>query len=90
MHGGQESTLLTMLLPLLHHGMLYLGLPYSETSLLSTQTGGTPYGPSHLAGTDSNLPLSEDEVNLCQAQGKRLAETAMAQLAAGLIRVGNA
>lgn len=90
MHGGQESTLLTMLLPLLHHGMLYLGLPYSETTLLSTQTGGTPYGPSHLAGTDSNLPLSEDEVNLCQALGKRLAETAMAQLAAGLIRVSNA
>jgi len=90
LHGGQESTLLTMLLPLLHHGMLYLGLPYSETTLLSTQTGGTPYGPSHLAGQDSNLPLSEDEINLCQAMGKRLAETAMAQLAAGLIRVTNA
>ncbi len=90
LHGGQESTLLTMLLPLLHHGMLYLGLPYSETSLLRTQTGGTPYGPSHLAGTDSNLPLSEDEVNLCQALGKRLAETTMAQLAAGLIRVSRA
>ena len=90
LHGGQESTLLTMLLPLLHHGMLYLGLPYSETTLLSTKTGGTPYGPSHLAGTDSNLPLSEDEINLCQALGKRLAETAMAQFAAGLIRVNNA
>ena len=87
LHGGQESTLLTMLLPLLHHGMLYLGLPYSETRLLSTQTGGTPYGPSHLAGPDSNLPLSEDEIKLCQALGKRLAETAMAQLAAGLIRI---
>jgi len=90
MHGGQESTLLTMLVPLLHHGMLYLGLPYSETTLLRTQTGGTPYGPSHLAGTDSNLPLSEDEINLCQALGKRLAETAMAQLDAGLIRVTSA
>ena len=90
MHGGQESTLLSMLLPLLHHGMLYVGLPYSETTLLSTQTGGTPYGPSHLAGTDSNRPLSEDEIALCQALGKRLAETAMAQLAAGLIRISNA
>ena len=89
-HGGQESTLLSMLLPLLHHGMLYLGLPYSETTLLSTQTGGTPYGPSHLAGTDNNLPLSEDEINLCQALGKRLAETAMAQQDAGLIRVSSA
>ncbi len=89
LHGGQESTLLTMLLPLLHHGMLYLGLPYSEPTLLSTQTGGTPYGASHLAGPDSNLPLSEDEISLCQALGKRLAETAMAQLAAGLIRVSS-
>ena len=79
-----------MLLPLLHHGMLYLGLPYSETTLLTTQTGGTPYGASHLAGTDSNLPLSEDEITLCQALGKRLAETAMAQLDAGLIRVSSA
>ena len=76
-----------MLLPLLHHGMLYLGLPYSETTLLRTQTGGTPYGPSHLAGVNSDLPLSKDEINLCQALGKRLAETAMAQMAAGLIHV---
>lgn len=90
LHGGQETTLLTMLLPLLHHGMIYLGLPYSETTLFSTQTGGTPYGPSHLAGTDNNLPLSEDEITLCRAMGKRLAETAMAQLAAGLIRVSDA
>jgi NAD(P)H dehydrogenase (quinone) len=90
LHGGQESTLLTMLLPMLHHGMLYLGVPYSETSLLNTRTGGTPYGPSHLAGVDSNLPLSEDEVSQCQALGKRLAETAKAQLAAGLIRVTTA
>ncbi len=76
MHGGQESTLLSMMLPLLHHGMLLLGLPYSETRLLHTETGGTPYGASHLAGTDSKLPLSEDEHELCRALGRRLAATA--------------
>ena len=77
MHGGQETTLMSMMLPLLHHGMLIVGLPYSETELLHTQTGGTPYGPSHLAGTDSKLPLSEDEKKLCRALGRRLAETAI-------------
>ncbi|HEB96151.1 MAG TPA: NAD(P)H:quinone oxidoreductase [Sedimenticola thiotaurini] len=76
MHGGQESTLLSMMLPLLHHGMLLLGLPYSEPDLLHTRTGGTPYGPSHLAGTDSKLPLSDEERQLCRALGRRLAETA--------------
>lgn len=76
MHGGQESTLLSMMLPLLHHGMLITGLPYSEPQLTATSTGGTPYGPSHLAGMDSKLPLSDDEKALCQAFGKRLAETA--------------
>lgn len=76
MHGGQETTLISMMLPLLHHGMLILGLPYSETELLHTTTGGTPYGPSHLAGTDSKLPLSDDEKKLCRALGKRLATTA--------------
>ena len=76
MHGGQETTLTSMMLPLLHHGMLILGLPYSETELLHTTTGGTPYGPSHLAGTDSKLPLSDDEKKLCRALGKRLATTA--------------
>jgi len=76
MHGGQETTLTSMMLPLLHHGMLIVGLPYSETTLLHTQTGGTPYGPSHLAGTDSKLPLSEHEKTLCKALGKRLATTA--------------
>lgn len=76
MHGGQESTLLSMMLPLLHHGMLILGLPYSETELLHTRTGGTPYGPSHLAGTDSKLPLSEEEQTLCRALGRRLGQTA--------------
>ena len=78
LHGGQESTLLSMMLPLLHHGMLLLGLPYSEPELLTTRTGGTPYGASHLAGSDSRLPLSDEERRLCQAQGRRLAETARA------------
>jgi NAD(P)H dehydrogenase (quinone) len=75
MHGGQESTLLSMMLPLLHHGMLLLGLPYSETALLHSRTGGTPYGASHLAGVDSRLPLSDEEKALCRALGRRLAET---------------
>ncbi len=78
MHGGQETTLISMMLPLLHHGMLVLGLPYSETELLTTTSGGTPYGPSHTAGTDSNQPLSNEEKSLCTALGKRLAETAKA------------
>ena len=76
MHGGQESTLLSMMLPLLHHGMLVLGLPYSETELLHTDAGGTPYGASHLAGPDSDRPLTEAERSLCRALGRRLAETA--------------
>jgi len=76
MHGGQESTLLSMMLPLLHHGMLITGLPYTESDLMTTREGGTPYGPSHFAGTDSKLPLSEAEKNLCQALGRRLAHTA--------------
>lgn len=78
LHGGQETTLLSMMLPLLHHGMLILGLPYSETDLLRTRTGGTPYGPSHLAGPESNLPLSDEERRLCRALGKRLARTTLA------------
>ncbi|MCL6416302.1 NAD(P)H:quinone oxidoreductase [Aestuariirhabdus sp. Z084] len=76
LHGGQESTLLSMLLPLLHHGMLYCGLPYSESALMRTTTGGTPYGASHLAGADSELALSEDETNLCLALGQRIARLA--------------
>lgn len=72
LHGGQESTLITMMLPLLHHGMLIAGLPYSLPELTTTRSGGTPYGASHLAGTD-NLPLSPEEIALCKAQGKRLA-----------------
>jgi len=78
LHGGQETTLLSMMLPLLHHGMLVVGLPYSETELLRTTSGGTPYGPSHLAGSESNLPLTDAEKRLCQALGKRLARTALA------------
>jgi len=77
-HGGQETTLLSMMLPLLHHGMMILGLPYSEPELLSTSGGGTPYGPSHLAGEDSDRPLLEGERRLCQVLGRRLAETARA------------
>ena len=76
LHGGHESTLLSMMLPLLHHGMLLVGSPYSEPELLSTTTGGTPYGPSHLAGKESNMPVSQDEKNLCMALGQRVAEIA--------------
>jgi NAD(P)H dehydrogenase (quinone) len=78
LHGGQETTLLSMMLPLLHHGMMILGLPYSETDLLNTDTGGTPYGPSHLAGTESRLPLSEEEKRLCRVLGERLGRTSLA------------
>ena len=77
MHGGQESTLLSMMIPLLHHGMLISGIPYSETDLLNTQSGGTPYGASHLAGNDGKLPITEEEKRLCRALGKRVAETAL-------------
>lgn len=76
LHGGQESTLLTMMLPLLHHGMVLAGLPYSETELLSTTTGGTPYGATHLAGQNSR-ELDAIEINLCIAQGKRLGKLAL-------------
>lgn len=77
LHGGQESTLLTMLIPLLHHGMLYCGIPYSEPSLSSTSTGGTPYGASHVAGGENNLPISADEEKLCLALGSRVASIAL-------------
>jgi NAD(P)H dehydrogenase (quinone) len=76
LHGGQESTLLSMMIPLLHHGMLLLGLPYSETDLVHTRSGGSPYGASHLAGDKGELPLSEEEIRLCHALGARLATTA--------------
>lgn len=77
MHGGQESTLLSMMLPLLHHGMVIVGLPYSEPDLASTQSGGTPYGASHVAGLTSDLPISDAEKKLCMALGRRLAQTAI-------------
>jgi NAD(P)H dehydrogenase (quinone) len=77
MHGGQESTLLSMMLPLLHHGMLITGIPYSEPELASTQSGGTPYGASHVAGLTGNLPISDAEKKLCMAQGRRLANIAL-------------
>ena len=77
MHGGQESTLLTMALPLLHHGMLLLGLPFTEAALNITQTGGTPYGASHVAGVKGDRPVSEHERELARALGRRLAETAL-------------
>lgn len=73
MHGGQEATLLSMIIPLMHHGMLICGLPYTESELLTTTSGGTPYGPSHVAGAESNLPLTEEEKSLCMALGRRLA-----------------
>lgn len=76
LHGGQEATLLSMMLPLMHQGMVLVGLPYSEAALLKTTAGGTPYGPSHLAGTDSKLPLTEEESTLCLALGRRLARLA--------------
>lgn len=85
-HGGQETTLLSMMLPLLHHGMLLQGIPYSETTLLHTQSGGTPYGASHLAGVESDQAISEDEHKLCVAQGRRLASTAKALLEGGITR----
>lgn len=76
MHGGQESTLLTMMLPLLHHGMLIVGLPYTETALFDTKTGGSPYGVTRLTDDLEATPLSDDERTLCLAIGKRVASAA--------------
>jgi len=87
LHGGQESTCLSMMLPLLHHGMTLLGLPYNQAELTKTTTGGTPYGASHLAGVNNDKELSEDEINLCQAAGKRLAIHAKALFEQDLIKV---
>ncbi len=75
LHGGQETTLLSMMLPLFHHGMVVCGLPYEEAALESTRAGGTPYGPSHFAGFDS-LPITADEASLCRALGRRVATLA--------------
>jgi NAD(P)H dehydrogenase (quinone) len=77
LHGGQESTLLSMMIPLLHHGMLLVGLPYTESSLSSTTSGGTPYGASHFAGPQNDRPLSDEEKQLCLALGRRLAEVTL-------------
>ena len=74
LHGGQETTLITMMLPLLHHGMLIVGTPYTQAELGGTRAGGTPYGPSHFAGALDDQPLAEAERALCIAQGRRLAE----------------
>lgn len=76
LHGGQESTLLSMMLPLLHHGMIMVGLPYTESGLMETPVGGTPYGPSHLAGANSDKSLHEIEKRLCQVLGARVADVA--------------
>lgn len=74
LHGGQETTLISMMLPLLHHGMLMLGIPYTESGLFTNEGGGTPYGATHVAGINDDLPISENEKALCIAVGKRLAE----------------
>ncbi len=76
LHGGQETTLISMMLPLLHHGMLISGIPYSESGLLNTDAGGTPYGASHVSGQDNRAPLTPIELDLCQSQGKRIADIA--------------
>jgi len=78
LHGGQETTLISMMLPLLHHGMLIVGLPYSAPELLTTKTGGTPYGASHVSGSNGNAPISAEERTLALALGKRVAQTALA------------
>lgn len=77
LHGGQETTLTSMMTPLLHHGMLILGLPYTQAEVNTTSSGGTPYGASHWAGPNDDKPLTNEERTLCLALGKRLAETAM-------------
>ncbi len=77
-HGGNETTLLDILRPLLHHGMLIVGLPYTENALSETSTGGTPYGASHISGSNGSAPISSEERTLAMALGKRVAETALA------------
>jgi NAD(P)H dehydrogenase (quinone) len=76
LHGGQEATLLTMMVPLLHHGMMVLGLPYTNPELMTTSSGGSPYGATHWAGLDGKRALTDDEKKLAVAQGRRLAQTA--------------
>jgi NAD(P)H dehydrogenase (quinone) len=74
LHGGQESTILTLTVPLLHLGMILVGVPYSVQALFTTQGGGSPYGPGHVAGTDAQRPIDDDEAAICRALGRRLAE----------------
>ncbi|MAZ40066.1 MAG: NAD(P)H-quinone oxidoreductase [Legionellales bacterium] len=74
LHGGQETTLTSMMLPLLHHGMMIVGVPYTEPALVATNTGGTPYGASHVAGSDNNNPISDDEKKIALCLGRRLAK----------------
>ena len=76
LHGGQESTLLSMMIPLLHHGVMVMGLPYTQPDLMTTSSGGTPYGASHWSGLDGKKPITDEEKRLAVAMGKRLAETA--------------
>lgn len=76
LHGGQEATLLSMMLPFIHHGAIIVGVPYSESALFETQTGGTPYGPSHFSGTEDNNPISQHEKIICRTLGRRIAEIA--------------
>ncbi|HEX7044334.1 MAG TPA: NAD(P)H:quinone oxidoreductase [Burkholderiales bacterium] len=78
LHGGQETTLLSMMLPLLHHGMVIVGLPYTEPALTQTASGGTPYGASHVAGPNGERPITAEERELCTALGRRLAGVALA------------
>jgi NAD(P)H dehydrogenase (quinone) len=82
MHGGQETTLISMMLTLLHQGMILVGVPYTTPELLTTQSGGTPYGPSHVAGQNADIPLTKEEIAICRVLGKRVAEVTQ-QLLAG-------
>ncbi len=77
LHGGQETTLLSMMLPLLHHGAVLVGLPFTEPDLINTQSGGTPYGPTHVAGLENQLPITDEEQRLCSALGKRVAQVTL-------------
>jgi NAD(P)H dehydrogenase (quinone) len=77
LHGGQETTLLSLILPLLHHGMLVMGVPYTEQALVTTKSGGTPYGASHWAGISNDAPVTNEERDICLAQGRRLATIAL-------------
>lgn len=83
MHGGNEANLLSMMLPLLHHGMVLMGIPYAEPELHNTQSGGTPYGPTHVSGLQGNTKLSVDEQRLAVAFGKRLAHLSISLKSAG-------